>query len=65
MPYRMPIAAFLLTVVFALANQAAAMDNGDPAVPLLSTGTAITGETLHYPAGGAAHVTTAIAAALL
>jgi hypothetical protein len=31
----------------------------------LSAGTTITGETLHYPTGGAAHVTAAIAAASL
>ena len=29
-------------------------------MPLLSTGTTIAGETLHYPTGGPAHVTAAI-----
>jgi quercetin dioxygenase-like cupin family protein len=33
---------------------------GYPAVPLLSTATTVIGETLRYPATGAAHVTAAI-----
>jgi quercetin dioxygenase-like cupin family protein len=60
MPHRIATAAFLLAVLFASADQAAAEDNGAPAAPLLSTGTTIAGETLHYPTGGAAHVTAAI-----
>ncbi|KIZ39980.1 MULTISPECIES: cupin domain-containing protein [Rhodopseudomonas] len=36
-----------------------AAPHGYPAVPLLSTGTTILGETIHYPAGEA-HVTAAI-----
>jgi quercetin dioxygenase-like cupin family protein len=60
MPPRIPIAAFLLAVMFAPANPAAAEDNGYPAVPLLSTGTTIVGETLHYPTSGPARVTAEI-----
>jgi quercetin dioxygenase-like cupin family protein len=53
------LAAALLLAIVPLANRAAAQDSGYPAVPLLSTGTDIVGETLHYPRG-AAHVTAAI-----
>jgi quercetin dioxygenase-like cupin family protein len=60
MPPRIPIAVFLLAVMFAPANRAAAEDNGYPAVPLLSTGTTIVGETLHYPTSGPARVTAEI-----
>ena len=60
MPPRIPVAAFLLAAMFAPANQAAAEDNGYPAVPLLSTGTTVAGETLHYPTGGPARVTAEI-----
>jgi quercetin dioxygenase-like cupin family protein len=59
-----------LTVVLALiasamlANRVLAQeadpDKGYPAVPLLSTGTSILGETIRYPQTGAAHVTAAI-----
>jgi quercetin dioxygenase-like cupin family protein len=38
----------------------AAQDNGPTVTGLLSTGTTIAGETLHYPASGAAHVTAEI-----
>jgi quercetin dioxygenase-like cupin family protein len=48
----------------AMAAPAAAQDAGQakdyPAVPLLSTGTSILGETIHYPTAGPAHVTAAI-----
>ncbi len=44
----------------AAAQDAAAPAKGYPAVPLLSTGTSIVGETLRYPATGPAHVTAAI-----
>ncbi len=57
---RLSIAAFLLAVIFAPANRAVAEDNGPAAVPLLSTGTTVLGEPLHYPASGPAHVTAAI-----
>jgi hypothetical protein len=60
MPHRIAIAAFLLAVLFAPANRTAAADNSDAAVPLISTGTTIAGETLHYPTGGPAHVTAEI-----
>ena len=40
--------------------QEAAPDKDYPAVPLLSTGTTILGERIHYPHTGAAHVTAAI-----
>ncbi len=61
MPHRIAAVAFLLVVLFASANRAGAQDNGIPAVPLLSTGTTILGETLRYPSSGPAHVTAAIA----
>jgi quercetin dioxygenase-like cupin family protein len=60
MRHRLPIAACLLAALSAPASLAGAQDNGYPAVPLLSTGTTIVGETLHYPTGGPAHVTAAI-----
>ena len=60
MPHRIAAVAFLLAVSFATANRAGAQDNGYPAVPLLSTGTSVVGETLHYPTSGPAHVTAAV-----
>lgn len=60
MPHRICIAAFLFVLLFAPVNRAVAEDASYPAVPLLSTGTTVAGETLHYPTGGAAHVTAAI-----
>jgi quercetin dioxygenase-like cupin family protein len=50
----------LAVTIFAAANRSHAEDGGYPSVPLLSTGTTIAGETLHYPTGGPAHVTAAI-----
>lgn len=50
----------LAVTIFAAANPSHAEDRGYPSVPLLSTGTTIAGETLHYPTGGPAHVTAAI-----
>jgi len=50
----------LIVTIFAAANRSHAEDDGYPSVPLLSTGTTIAGETLHYPTGGPAHVTAAI-----
>src|SRR5580704_2102077 len=60
MPQRIAAVAFVVFVIFAAANRAGAADSGYPAVPLLSTGTTVVGETLHYPTGGPAHVTAAI-----
>jgi quercetin dioxygenase-like cupin family protein len=52
----------MLLVVVSLApvNRASAEDKGYPAVPLLSTGVSVVGETLHYPTSGPVHVTAAI-----
>jgi quercetin dioxygenase-like cupin family protein len=60
MPHRIAAAALLLFVIFTPAQHAGAEDGGYPVVPLLSTGTTVVGETLHYPTGGPAHVTAAI-----
>jgi quercetin dioxygenase-like cupin family protein len=49
-----------LVLIASCAGPAVAQQKGYPAVPLLSTGTTIIGETLRYPATGAAHVTAAI-----
>jgi quercetin dioxygenase-like cupin family protein len=56
-------AAALLICAAAPVSNVAAEDNSQAApvsVPLLSTGTTVMGETLHYPTNGAAHVTAAI-----
>ena len=56
-------AATLLICAMAPANHLAAEDTSWTApssVPLLSTGTTVMGETLHYPTNGPAHVTAAI-----
>lgn len=55
MLYRMVTAAVIL-----IATHAAAEESGYPAVPLLSTGKNIVGETIRYPTTGPAHVTAAI-----
>jgi quercetin dioxygenase-like cupin family protein len=60
MPSRICTAALLLITAFAPISRASAEDNVIPSVPLLSTGTTIVGETLHYPTNGPAHVTAAI-----
>jgi quercetin dioxygenase-like cupin family protein len=64
MHQRFGIAAALLIVAAATAShRAAAEDNTPPAVqttPLLSTGTTVMGEALHYPTTGPAHVTAAV-----
>ena len=52
--------AAALLLIASLASHAAAQDKGYPAVPLISTGGNIVGETLRYPATGPAHVTAAI-----
>jgi quercetin dioxygenase-like cupin family protein len=60
MPRRLAAAALLLVIILTPANRAGAEDGGYPAVPLLSTGTSVVGEPLHYPTSGPAHVTAAI-----
>jgi quercetin dioxygenase-like cupin family protein len=60
MHHRICIIAVLFFTIFAPTNRASAEDNVSPPVPLLSTGTTIVGETLHYPTNGPAHVTAAI-----
>jgi quercetin dioxygenase-like cupin family protein len=60
MPRRLAAAALLLVIILIPANRAGAEDGGYPAVPLLSTGTSVVGEPLHYPTSGPAHVTAAI-----
>jgi quercetin dioxygenase-like cupin family protein len=57
---RICIAALLLFAIFATITSARAEDSVVPATPLLSTGTTVVGETLHYPTNGPAHVTAAI-----
>jgi quercetin dioxygenase-like cupin family protein len=53
-------AALLLAVVFAPIGHTKAEDVSVQATPLLSTGSTVLGETLHYPTGGPAHVTASI-----
>ncbi len=60
MPHRLAAAAFLLLIILIPAKYAGAEQSGYPAAPLLSTGTSVVGETLHYPTSGPAHVTAAI-----
>jgi quercetin dioxygenase-like cupin family protein len=63
MRYRIGIVAALLFTSLALAGRLGAEEVAVPApstAPLLSTGTTILGETLHYPTNGPAHVTAAI-----
>jgi quercetin dioxygenase-like cupin family protein len=54
------VAALLLLALLAPFDRAGAEENVMSSVPLLSTGTTIVGETLHYPTDGPAHVTAAI-----
>ena len=57
------VVAALLFTALASAGRLGAEENAAPApstAPLLSTGTTILGETLHYPTNGPAHVTAAI-----
>lgn len=61
MPYRTILLVFFLAALFAAANRAGAEDSGLRELPLLSTGTTVLGETLHYPTAGPARVTAAIA----
>jgi quercetin dioxygenase-like cupin family protein len=59
MLHRIALVALLLAAMSA-PNRVGAEDGGYPAVPLLSTGTSVVGEALHYPTSGPAHVTAAI-----
>ena len=52
--------ALILAAALAMTPRAAAEDAAYPLEPLLSTGTTIMGETLHYPRSGPAHVNAAI-----
>ena len=58
------VAAVALVICAAASVGHLAAEDKAPAalasVPLLSTGTTVMGETLHYPTNGAAHVTAAI-----
>jgi len=58
---RNPLVALALVIGSALVGATGAADAKDsyPAVPLVSTGTNVLGETIHYPPG-AAHVTASI-----
>jgi quercetin dioxygenase-like cupin family protein len=63
MRYRIAIVAVLLLIALAPAGRLGAEENAlpaQPAAPLLSTGTTILGETLHYPTNGPVHVTASI-----
>ena len=52
--------ALILAALHATMPRAAAEDAAYPLEPLLSTGTTIIGETIHYPRTGPAHVNAAI-----
>jgi quercetin dioxygenase-like cupin family protein len=58
MPLRRLALAFAILPVLAAA--AAAQDKTYPMEPLLSTGTTVMGEPIHYPRHGAAHINAAI-----
>jgi quercetin dioxygenase-like cupin family protein len=60
MRHRHCCAVSLFLIACALIGRASAEENAMSSVPLLSTGTTIAGETLHYPTEGPAHVTAAI-----
>lgn len=64
MLHRSLTAALAVIAGHAMTGHAAAQDAAAakdyPAAPLLSTGTSILGETIHYPKAGPAHVTAAI-----
>ena len=64
MVHRSLAVALALIAVHAIAGRATAQESAPPpdypAVPLLSTGTSIIGETIRYPKAGRAHVTAAI-----
>jgi quercetin dioxygenase-like cupin family protein len=52
--------AALVLAAIPLAGRAAAQESGYPAVPLLSTGVTVAGETLRYPTTGPARITASI-----
>ena len=62
--HRSLIVALAVIASHAMAGRAAAQEAAQardyPAVPLLSTGTSVVGETIRYPRAGRAHVTAAI-----
>lgn len=63
MPHRCLTAAVAASALIVASLPAAAQNAPPPAypaAPLLSTGTTVIGEPLHYPTSGAAHVTAAI-----
>ena len=60
MPRRCLAAALVLAAIVPLAGRAAAQESGYPAVPLLSTGVTVVGETLRYATTGPARVTASI-----
>ena len=64
MVHRSLAVALALIAGHAIAGRATAQETAPPpdypAVPLLSTGTSIIGETIRYPKAGRAHVTAAI-----
>ena len=64
MVHRSLAVALALIAGHAMAGRATAQETAPPpsypAVPLLSTGTSIIGETIRYPKAGRAHVTAAI-----
>jgi quercetin dioxygenase-like cupin family protein len=63
MPHRFGIAAALFAITVAPAGHVSAEEQTPAAAqstPLLSTGTTVIGETLHYPTTGPAHVTAAV-----
>jgi quercetin dioxygenase-like cupin family protein len=57
---RICVTAIILIAAFALVGRTSAEDAAISSVPLLSTGTTVLGEPLHYPTNGPAHVTAAI-----
>lgn len=54
------LSRLLAAAIVLIASHGAAKDLGYPAVPLLSTGKNVVGETIRYPTTGPAHVTAAI-----
>jgi quercetin dioxygenase-like cupin family protein len=60
MRHRICVAVVVLVTALDWAGRSSAEDTAISSVPLLSTGTTVLGETLHYPTSGPAHVTGAI-----
>jgi quercetin dioxygenase-like cupin family protein len=57
---RICIIAVPLLCAFVSIKSVSAQEAAATSMPLLSTGTTVLGETLHYPTGGPAHVTAAV-----